>query len=776
MAKRTLLDKVANWLGYVKEVAVSTVGALNLPSHPSNKAQQYLAGYKGWVYGCVKARSNDVATIKLHLFKVKSREKRETEEVFDHDVLSLLHSVNPFMTFRDLVFNTQANKDLAGEAFWLLVRNAQNNIIGIWPLRPDWIVVKTDSKEFIKGYEYRVPSGKPIPFDIDDIIHFKNFNPLDPYRGLSIIKAAAATIDTETFSEEYNRKFFENEALPTSILSTEQKLSDQQMARMKAEWKNEYGGIKKSHKMAILEGGLELKPFQLSQKEMDFLEGQKFTRDKIFALFQTPKTVLGMTEDVTVSNAEATNFIFSQRVVKPEMEMFRDVLNEFLLPKFKDGDNLFFTFDDPVPENQEAKINELKGLFSVGALSPNEARQMFGLDQIDDDSMDSFYLPVNLLPVGSESEPAKGTRGSQEKITIPYKPIKRKLIDDTTKQITQAIMKDVAKSFLSKDSVEPSKCDWPIEKQERAWKQFVNKAINFEKLFQKRVKDIFARQEKETLKRLESTAKALSARDIDKILIRLTRENKLSAEILIPILREFLEESGNDSLDHLGLDDIAFDTTTASVREFLNVNALKGIKGMNKHTKALLRRELAIAVEEGFSIPEVARTIKNIYKQASTVRAVRIARTEILKAGNRGALEAYKQSGVVVSKEWFTALDERVCQWCNPLHGKVVSVDKVYFNEGETFIGEKGGKLNFRLDDVVTPPLHPSCRCTLIPVTITQRAQKPIEKSDSPEPYAEDPINKEKELVEKVKDEVAKDMDKKLSQEIQDIKKVIEDE
>ena len=60
-------------------------------------------------------------------------------------------------------------------------------------------------------------------------------------------------------------------------------------------------------------------------------------------------------------------------------------------------------------------------------------------------------------------------------------------------------------------------------------------------------------------------------------------------------------------------------------------------------------------------------------------------------------LEAWKQAWVVKYKQWWTALDERTCEGCNKLHGKKVKLEEEF---------EK---------DVMGSPLHPNCRCDMIP-------------------------------------------------------------
>lgn len=55
------------------------------------------------------------------------------------------------------------------------------------------------------------------------------------------------------------------------------------------------------------------------------------------------------------------------------------------------------------------------------------------------------------------------------------------------------------------------------------------------------------------------------------------------------------------------------------------------------------------------------------------------------------------------TKTWITEQDERVCEFCNYLHGKTI-------NENDFFREIMKGK-NY---DVFGPPAHPNCRCSLL--------------------------------------------------------------
>lgn len=82
--------------------------------------------------------------------------------------------------------------------------------------------------------------------------------------------------------------------------------------------------------------------------------------------------------------------------------------------------------------------------------------------------------------------------------------------------------------------------------------------------------------------------------------------------------------------------------------------------------------------------------------RAAFARTEMIARTEILRASNNGALATYQaNSDVLQGYEIKAALDERTCPQCGALDGK-----RYAFGEGQQ------------------PPFHVRCRCTVIPVLI----------------------------------------------------------
>lgn len=99
-------------------------------------------------------------------------------------------------------------------------------------------------------------------------------------------------------------------------------------------------------------------------------------------------------------------------------------------------------------------------------------------------------------------------------------------------------------------------------------------------------------------------------------------------------------------------------------------------------------------VEAGASNEDIAGSIKQWFDDQSDYRAMRIARTETINAYGAGALEGYRQSGVVNGKYWMP--DAEACPIC----------------VGNAAVGVIGLDENFPSENDA-PTAHPACECSL---------------------------------------------------------------
>jgi len=741
---------------------------MSFPQPPLRKSQEYLKAYTGYTYTAVSMIAQDIASIDLKLYKVKHTQKGpETTLVGEHESLSFLQYANPLTTFYDLVEATQIYMELTGEAFWIILKNG-GTPQEVWLVRPDWMKIVPSKTEIIKHYIYN-PGGnmnEKVIIPKDNVIHFKSFNPLNPYRGKGTVQAAALPLDIHTFAQEWNRNFFFNSAIPGLVFTTEKKLNGKIIKRFIEQWQASYGGRAKSNKIAFLSHGLKLNKMSDGAKELDFAEQQRLMRDDILAVFKVPKSILGLTEDVNRANAESTNKSYVKGVITPRMRKFVGTLNEFLLPMYGEN-NLFFDFDDPAPEDTAIKLKEYENALKYGWMTPNEVRELEGLEPIEggDDLLpskvgnNSTDKPDEDIEDNDDEE--KGLRklfkskGKKMKRVIKIKERKPKPIKHMMKipakkmevikreKLTSGLAKDLTKmigEMLKVKNGEEAEAKETKPKfrgidsllneegKDAYWKQFIEVVTKREDELKEKVIELFNEQEMWILQRLDEVKhwkKELRRGKEASVIPSIEELSRTWMNVFMSIIRDIVIEQGNYTLDFLGSGG-SISLLTETSANFLRVHGAELVTSINETTRNQLREVLAEGFVAGEGIPKLRNRVEDVFNTATRTRSEVIARTETLRASNFATVEAYKQSEIVVAKEWLAERDDRTCPYCQKMDGKIVDVDATYFKKGDTLTVD-GSTLKIDFLDVNEPPLHPNCRCTTIPVLINQKS-KPAKK------------------------------------------------
>ena len=289
--------------------------------------KDYIYEFRNWVYTCINARAESLGNIKLRLMDNKTG-----EEEFEHPMLTLLANPNPFQTGFEFLYDTQAYKDLDGNAFWYIVRDNKNDNtkgtpVQLFNLKADKVklIISQENPLAVEAYVYTQPDGTRLRFDADEIIHMKLSNPNMPapfpHRGMGIVQAGAYAIDTDNESRKWNLAFFRNAARPDVILYNQGDASmrPEEVKRTQAEWEERHKGSDNSWKATVLSGGMKVEKLTEGHSEMDFVEQRNFGRDEIFAMFKVPKTIFGMTDNINRATADAAIYVYNLYTVLPIM-------------------------------------------------------------------------------------------------------------------------------------------------------------------------------------------------------------------------------------------------------------------------------------------------------------------------------------------------------------------------------------------------------------------------------------------------------------------------
>jgi HK97 family phage portal protein len=619
--------------------------------------QNYLKafGEVGWLFACVNVISNAVARQPWHLYELDSNGERT--EVEKHDLIELWENPNRFQSRYQFIYQGTMYKKLVGEEFYQYNFNGKGQPAEAWLAPPAYMSVIPSPDKYIDHYEYR-RNNQVTKFSVDEIIHIMTPNPFNPYRGLSEAQSLTSVIDSERYAASFQNKLFFNDARPGFVIEypAQDLPNSESRKELVQEWDERYKGYRNAGKTAFLWGG-KANTLTLSPRDLDFATLRNYSRDSILGAYGVPKSVLGMTEASTFASAKAGNYSFAFYVIHPELCVIREAINKELVPYF--GDNLYYDFENPIPEDETMTVNNAVNLFKGGLIRRNEGRIMVDLEPVDTPDGDEFF-----------TQPAP-TFGGQPGSNNPADN------SPENENAPDADKKDVKKKTYSE------------AESEAYWKGFVTTAETYEKQLITALQDIFAVTKDQILTKIkEGEHNAL----IDKVAIRDGYTQKAT-----PILTNCMQAAVKAGKQLVTPENPHKDAPV--IAPVLNAQASawlqRRIAWAAQEIGETLSRDLAQSLAEGFTagegIPDLTDRVMQFFGDA--VRSERIARTETISASAQGTLTGYQESGVVKKVQFYTAMDERTCEYCNEFHNKIYD------------IGQE-----------MPIPLHPNCRCVWLPV------------------------------------------------------------
>jgi HK97 family phage portal protein len=349
-------------------------------------------GTVGTLFAIVNRTSTSTAAVEWGLWRTAASGKKEDRQpVVRHAALDLLNSPNDFFSREELVETTQQHIDLTGEGWWVVARagGATGLPLELWPVRPDRMTPVPDREKFISSYVYTSPDSEHVPLGREQVIFMRMPNPSDPYRGMGPVQSILTDLDTDTAQREWNRAFFRNSAEPGGIIEVEKRLSNDEFEEMTQRWQEQHRGVSNAHRVAVIEQGKWIDR-NLSQRDMQFVEGMGVTTDAILRAFGMPKFAIGVLDDVNRATASASDRWFDKHFTVVRCERFKGALNRRLLPMYgPSAAGLEFDYVNPVAEDWEAenaardsKVNAAVALIQTGLFDQAEVLAAFDLPDI----------------------------------------------------------------------------------------------------------------------------------------------------------------------------------------------------------------------------------------------------------------------------------------------------------------------------------------------------------------------------------------------------------
>lgn len=530
---------------------------------------------------------------------------------------------------------------------------------GRTPLPPD-----PAYQQIIKG----VPA---VNYTRDELIYRPRNVRTNRVYGYSPVEQIIMTVNIAMRRQLHQLQYYTEGNVPEMLFGVPKEWNPDQIKRFQGDWDSLMEGNTAARRHAKFVPG-DIKPIMTKDGALKDDYDEWLARIVCYAFSLDPNALV---KQVNRATAESVRGAALSEGLVPLMKWVKNLV-DYIIQKYFGHADLCLQWEEDDELSPLQQMQTLTGYVNAKVITKDEARDKIGMDPMTDEQMEELKPdPVDMMGT------APGEEGDKED---PPKPGDKKVkpADKETDSAGKYLGTRLGKA--QRRRVKPINRDRAVASRV---------STDLGKLFQ----DAFASAASRVAAQLADKVGKATKKEPDELLVQLSFDEvedleSSVAEVLATMHADgskqaFVQVNGKFSEDQLDL------VNDWAVR-WADAHAAVLVKRVSDSTREMLRADIAQAMEEGMSNNKLADLIEANYG-FSEARSMTIARTETAYADIEGNMQAYKHIGVD-SKQWITGAE--CCDECKELDGKIVQLNEEF----------DGG--------VSAPPLHPNCRCDVLPI------------------------------------------------------------
>ena len=613
------------------------------------------------VFASVRLIAGTIASLPLPVYR---RDGDTKERDSDNPVYKLLHD--------------RPNPDLSsfqwrqtGVAHQLLYGNWYNEIEfrrgKPWALHPipPWRV-KVLTKNRGKYYDIEIPNGENYILPASKILHVPNITVTGAV-GISCIQAGAEAVGLSLAAEEYGAKFFGEGTNVGAVVEHPGKIAPDRRADFAENMRVQYAGLKKSHKLMLLEEGMKFARIGVPPNEAQFIETRKYQVAEIGRLFGiTQLHKIGDLERATFSNVEHLGIEFVTDTIRP---LLVNIEQEFNYRLFEDDAFCEFLVDGLLRGDTATRYAAYATARQWGWMSANDVRRLENMNPLPDEQGDVYYIPMNMIP-------ADKIESYEPKTTVEPEPV------------------DDDRSIESRS----------LEQRQRAADIRQTVANSYDGMFRNTVQKILTREKGHVIKAAKKHFEERTSLTFDDWLVDfyeefrlfIKKELKPAIHAISGAVATVAAEEVNSKYDDVGIDKFVDDLSDrCSTRHIIA-------------SRSKIRKIVGNALSDGVDpVPLIEQQMEHWEEN----RADSYVSNGLVNTANEAAKWVFAGAGVQMLR--WVARGSKTCPYCQELNGKIVGIDQPFVAKDDTLQSEDG---RMRISKpTLSPPLHDGCVCSVIP-------------------------------------------------------------
>lgn len=651
--------------------------------HPSQEPLDRIVGLSSWttatgvevtpetalqstaVFACVRVLAETVASLPLPVYRRLPNGGKERAK--DYYLYPILHDLpNPEMTSFELRETMMGHLGTWGNAYAEIdLQRGRGRAKELWPLRPDKMRVRRRNGRL--QYVYKLPDnvgGRTVVLPAERILHIRGFG-FDGLVGYSPIHLARQAIGLSIATEEFGARFFGNNAIPGGVLEHPGELSDPAHKRLKESWEERHTGLERSHRIAILEEGMQFHDIGIPPEDSQFLETRKFQVIEIARLYRVPPHMIMDLERSTFSNIEHQSIEFVVHTIRPWLVRWEQAIRrDVQLPEERKEYFAEFLVDGLLRGDIKSRYEAYAIGRQNGWLSANDVREFENQNPINGGNV--YLIPLNMIPAGQagdmpRSRDADLEQRQRQDAQMELRSLRAATIRHRLAGAHMTIFEDAAARIVRSE----------IRELRKGFERFLGKrdypqfSVWLDEFYQEH--SAYIRQQ------------------------------------MLPVLTTCAEAVSDPAAEEVGFEGDVTPELDAFIHEYVDAY-------VSRHTGTSIGEVRDLVREAELANEDPAPAFDQRMNDWEERRPGIIAQWESFRSNNAIAKLIYVAAGIVRLR--WRAFGES-CPYCSKLNGKVVGIKENFLASGVDYQPEGAERPLRPSTNIGHPPAHGGCDCMI---------------------------------------------------------------
>ena len=374
------------------------------PAEVLNMTARNLYNTQDNLSAVVNFLANSIAQLPLKVYKRNADDDRKRDR--DSTAAKLLWAPNDMQTEFEFIRALAIEYYVFG-CVYIWVAPDPESVSG-WQLRiipTDWVT--TTEKDTSYGPDRIIVTsyqGGTVAIPRTEFVRFCTYSPGNPGGYVSPISALRQTLEEQIQAGRFRRELWKSSGRlnaqivrPKDVQPWDEETKKKWVQTFREAWG---AGGSKAGAIPVMEDGMEIKTFNASFKEQQWVESVKLSRESVAAAYRINPSLVWHSDTQTYASSKDNARALYAECLGPDLQMIQQRINAFLLPIIGAEPGTYVEFD--LTEKLKGSFEERAAIIqqSVGGpwLTRNEARRDSNLPPIE--GGDEIIVPLNVATGG----------------------------------------------------------------------------------------------------------------------------------------------------------------------------------------------------------------------------------------------------------------------------------------------------------------------------------------------------------------------------------------